>query len=124
MTEKERQDYNELTHDGKEAYDRDVQKHPEHSHSQHLFKAKMEDLINKQVDKGDKDIIDDNGNPDPGILKDMLEEASEWLKAIGGISLAVLSALDDAISELGRAIGNGIRWIGNKIGDFFDWIFS
>ena len=27
MTEKERQDYNKLTHDGKEAYDRDVQKH-------------------------------------------------------------------------------------------------
>ena len=84
----------------------------------------MEIIINKQVDKGNTDIIDDNGNPDPGILKDMLEEASEWLKAIGGISLAVLSALDDAISELGRAIGNGIRWIGNKIGDFFDWIFS
>lgn len=124
MTEKERQDYNKLTHEGKEAYDKDVQKHPERSHSQHLLAAKMWDIINIQVDKGNTNVIGDNGNPDPGILKAMLEEASEWLKAIGGISLAVLSALDDAISELGRAIGNGIRWIGNKIGDFFDWIFS
>lgn len=117
MTDKERQDYYELTSNGRKAYDRDVEDHPNRSHSQHMAKAKLAEVIDIKIDKGED--IDETT-----VLEDILTEAKEWLETIGGISIAVLSALDDAISELGRAIGNGIRWIGNKIGDFFDWIFS
>lgn len=117
MTYEERQDYDKLSASGKKAYDRDVEDHPNRSHSQHLAKAKLSDVIDVNIDKGKN--VDETS-----VLKDILTEAKEWLVEIGGISLSVLSALDDAISELGRAIGNGIRWIGNKLGDLFDWIFS
>lgn len=117
MTYEARQAYDKLSPKGKKAYDRDVEDNPNRSHSQHMAKAKLVDVIDIGIDKG-KDIDETT------VLEDILKEAKEWLEEIGGISMAVLSALDDAISELGRAIGNGIRWIGNKIGDFFDWIFS
>ena len=52
MTYEERQDYDKLSANGKKAYDRDVEDHPNRSHSQHLAKAKLSDVIDVNIDKG------------------------------------------------------------------------
>lgn len=117
MTYEEQQIYNKLTPAGKRAFDRDKQDYPGRSFSQHLAKAKILADIDRTIDVGgDIEKTD--------VLKDVLTQAKKWLMEIGGISVAILSALDDAISKLGKAIGEGIRWIGNKLGDLFDWIFG
>lgn len=117
MTYQEQQDYNDLTPEGKIAYDRSIGDHPSWCHSQHLAQAKFLERIGITIGNG-QDINK------PEVVKDILVEVREWLGNACAVSFAILSVLDNAISELGRAIGNGIRWIGNKIGDLFDWIFS
>lgn len=117
MTYQEQQEYNKLSNNGKRNYDRIKAESPDWTHSQIITKVKI-------IEKLDK-VIDDGGDVDePGILQTILMEAREWLVEFCNVGSSILSAIDNAISELGNAIARGIQWIGDKLGDFLNRIFN
>lgn len=117
MTDSERNEYNALSYSGRRAYDRAKNDHPTWSHSQLLMFAKVNGDIEIAVEGGKDITLGD-------VLLDILKEAKSWLEDFADISWTVLNALDEAISSLGRALADGARWVGNRIGDFLDWLFG
>lgn len=117
MTDSETRDYNALSYGERRAYDRAKNDHPYWSHSQLMMYAKVNGGIEETVEGGGDVTKTD-------VLQEILKQAKSWLEDFADISWTVLNALDEAISDLGRALANGARWVGNKIGDFLDWLFG
>lgn len=115
MTDKEQKEYNKLSPHGKKYYDRDVEDFPNRSHSQHMMKAKVGEMLDKPTEPGINPVE---------IIKLALKQAKKWLEDFCDISNSVLCILDDAISALGDAILDGIVWVGDKIANILSRIFD
>lgn len=116
MTEIERRQYNALQPDEKKMYDEIHQQHPGWTHDSIISMMKIRINFEKAIDDG-KTI--DN----PKITRDLLQKVLDWLKE-QGVSNDTITLLDNAIKELTQMIKDGVKWISQKISNFFDWLFS
>ena len=122
MTAEEREEYNRLPKADQEEYDHLSRKHPNWSHTQIMakvaFNHKTDDMIEKK--KGGKDPDPD----DPSVLAEILKGAKEFLIGVGIFIADVFEVIDDALTALGDLIADGISYIGNKLKDFWDWLWA
>lgn len=117
MTYQEQEEYNKLSNNGKRAYDRIKTEHPNWAHSQIITKVKINEEIDIAIDnRGDITKTD--------VLQEVLKKAREWLVEFCEVGSSIISAIDDTISELGKAIAKGVRWIGDKLSGILNWIFD
>ena len=119
MTGEEQRQYNSLSYEARQEYDDIKRKRPHWSHNQIM--AKLATIINI-----DKMIEEGKGNPaeDPKLLKEVLEGAKAFLIGVGCFIWDVFEAIDDAINTLTSMIASGIRYIGDKLEEFWDWLTS
>lgn len=61
---------------------------------------------------------------DPSFLKQVLEGAKDALYEAGIFISEVFEVIDNAITSLGYLIMTGVRYIGNKLSEFWDWLTS
>ena len=120
MTYEERQEYERLPYSDQTEYDHIKNKHPNWSHQQIMGKVAFSHKIDDITENGDRNI-----NPnDPNILIEILEGAKEFLKGVGIFIEAVFDMIDDALTTLGGWISDGLEYVGNKLEEFWDWLWS
>lgn len=124
MTEAERQQYNNLSSSLREDYDYEKKKHPNWSHAQIMAKIAIGESLGKTVEEGGGTIDATGLGNDPKLLKEVLEGAKRVLIEADVFISAVFDVLDSAISLLGNLVMSGIRYVGNKLSDFWDWLTS
>ena len=119
MNEEQRRQYNRLTSDQKEDYDRLQRRHPNWSHEEIMarlaIQVKLEQIPIKPTGPIDED---------PEILKEILQGAKSFLITVGCFLWDVFEVIDDAINTLSSLISRGITYIGNKLEEFWDWLTS
>ena len=121
MTQKEQEDYDKLTPELQQDYNYIRSKYPNWGHNQIMTKMSMEPTI---IDLLNKNKITKPIDEDPEILKLVFEGAKKTLINLGIAIDAVFEALDAAISTLTDLIWQGVKYIGNKLKDFWDWLNS
>lgn len=124
MTDIERAQYNNLTQSQREDYDYQRKKHPNWSHNQIITKVMLEDSIGNIVDNGGGTLDPETLKDNPQFLKQVLEGAKAALYEAGIFISEVFEVIDNAISSLGYLIMTGVRYIGNKLSEFWDWLTS
>lgn len=115
MTETEKAQYNQLSPEGKEEYNRSVVKHPEWSHNQHMAKASIMDQAEKTVGGGDSNV----DPQDPKLWETILSKAGTFLEKIGALTQAIKQKFDIALAAISELIKRGIKKIGNLVGKVF-----
>lgn len=116
MTEIERRQYNALQPDEKNTYDEIHQKHPGWTHDNIIMMMKIRINFEGAIENGQ--IIDKTD-----VTRTLLQKVLDWLKE-QGVSNDTITLLDNAIKELTQMIKDGVKWISQKISNFFDWLFS
>lgn len=124
MTDTERQQYNNLTPSQREDYDYQRKKHPNWSHNQIITKVMLENSIVNIVENDDGTRDPETLKDDPSFLKQVLEGAKDALYEAGIFISEVFEVIDNAITSLGYLIMTGVRYIGNKLSEFWDWLTS
>ncbi|MDE5629391.1 MAG: hypothetical protein K2I69_07505 [Muribaculaceae bacterium] len=124
MTDKEREDYNNLKPSLREDYDYEKKKHPNWSHAQIMAKIAIGESLGETVEKGGGTIDATELENDPKMLKEVLEGAKRVLIEAGVFIYAVFDVLDSAISLLGNMVMCGVKYVGNKLSEFWDWLTS
>lgn len=124
MTDKEREEYNKLSSSLREDYDYEKRKHPNWSHAQIMAKIAIGESLGKTVEEGGGTIDVNELENDPTLLKEVLEGAKRVLIEAGIFISAVFDVLDSAISLLSSLVMSGIRYVGNKLSEFWDWLTS
>lgn len=119
MTYEEQQQYNKLPYNDQKEYDHYKSKYPHWSHNQIMTRVSTGHVIDKRIGQG-KDV-----NPeDPRVLKEILEGAKAFLVGVGIFIASVFYIIDETLETLGDLIYRGITYIGEKLGDFWDWLTS
>lgn len=124
MTDKERDDYFKLTPEQREMYDDLKRTKPHWSHNQIIFKIKMDATTIDIIDKKGGTLNPETIVEDPSFLKQVLEGTKNALYEAGIFIAEVFEVLDNAISQLRCLIMSGVRYIGNKLSEFWDWLTS
>lgn len=119
MTYEEQHQYDNLSYYQKQDYDRYKSQHPGWSHKQIMFKIGMDKTAEKIADRGG-----DPNPEDPQILKEILEGAKSFLIGVGIVVGTIISIIDDALETLGGLIYEGISYVGNKLQEFWDWLWD
>lgn len=124
MTQKEQEEYNKLTPNQKADYEHKKNQFPEWSHHKIYTSIIISDTVLKKLDgdDGTKDATTLINEPD--FLKDIFEGAKTTLEGLGVIADTVFAALDAAIDTLSNLIWQGVKYVGNKLKDFWDWLNS
>lgn len=121
MTYEEQQQYNNLSYENRQEYDWIKSRHPSWTHKQIMtkvaFNAKEVEVIERN---GGKDV----DTEDPEIMSDILQGVKSFLIGIGLFIDEVFSAIDDALNALGNLIDAGISYVGNKLQEFWDWLWD
>lgn len=115
MTEQERQQYNSLSWDQREEYDRIQRKHPNWSHKQIMTRIAFDPDPFIEAKK-------DPNSPD--VMREILQAGKAFLIEVGCFVWDVFALIDDAIDALTDMIDRGLTYIGKKISDFWDWLTS
>ena len=117
MTSEEQRQYNSLSYEARQEYDDIKRKRPHWSHKQIMAKLATTINIDKMIEEG-------KGNPaeDPKLLKEVLEGAKSFLIEVGCFIWDVFEAIDNSISALTGMIASGIRYIGDKLEEFWEWL--
>lgn len=121
MTQKEQEEYDKLTPELQQDYNYIRSKHPNWGHNQIIAKVTMGPTIDDLLNGGG---IKEPIGTDPEIMKLIFEGAKRTLINLGIAIDAVFEALDAAISTLTDLIWQGVKYIGNKLKDFWDWLNS
>jgi len=108
MTTEEREQYNKLSELDREEYDLIKKKHPNWSHSQIITKLGVSVEIGKRLEKGE-----DVNPDDPTVIEEILKGAKKFLKRCGIIIKEVFEAIDEVLTD-----------VGNKLKDFWDWLWD
>lgn len=119
MTYEEQQQYNKLPYSQQRAYDRIKSENPGWGHRQIMFKVAME----KKTD----DFVNSNSDPnpeDPEILAEILRGAKSFLVGLGIFIAEVFEVIDDMLCTLVDLIDRGIRYVGDKLEEFWEWLTS
>lgn len=124
MTDKEKEEYNNLSLSLQEDYDYEKKKHPNWSHVQIMAKIAIGESLGKTVEEGGGTIDVTELENDPKLLKEVLVGATRVLIEAGIFISAVFDVLDSAISLLGNLVMSGVKYVGNKLSDFWDWLTS
>lgn len=120
MTFEEQQQYDSLPYEDKLEYDHTRRKHPSWSHEQIINKVAIVHKIEVVTSNGSGNV-----NPnDPNILKEIFEGAKEFLEDVGIVIGAVFELIDEALTTIGGWISNGIDYIGDKVSQFWDWLWD
>ncbi len=119
MTNEERQDYQNLTKEEKDIFDRQSNMHPKWSFSQVMAKTVMDRKTDEVIDKGGKNV--DEKDPDIWLL--ILEGVRTALSKFKSIGWSIFIAIDTTITSLKKLIRAGVQRIGNVIDDLLDIIF-
>lgn len=119
MTDEQRRQYNKLSCDQKEDYDRFQRRHPSWSHENIMARLAIQSTLEQIPVIPQKPIEED-----PEILKEILQGAKDFLISVGCFLWDVFEVIDDAISTLSSLIARGITYIGNKLEEFWDWLTS
>jgi len=117
MAYEEQQQYNKLSYAQQRAYDNIKSEHPEWGHKQIMFKVAM-------IKKTD-DMLNGNRDPDPEdpeILAEILKGAKSFLIGLGIFIYEVFEVIDDMLDALGDLICRGVRYIGNQLERFWEWL--
>lgn len=125
MTSKETEQYNKLSIDERECYDKYKKKHPNWSHAQIMTMVVQTGNAEKVV--SNNTISDPN---DPRIQKEILRGTSDTLQreypdifeVIGGFLRKALSILDDIIDSIIGGVVNTVYNVGRAIGNIWDTI--
>jgi hypothetical protein len=108
MTAEEREQYNRLPYADREEYDHIARKRPNWSHSQIMTKVGLSHTMDKKIGKGE-DIDPD----DPTVIKEILKGAKDFLIGVGLFIADVFEAIDEALT-----------YVGNKLKEFWDWLWD
>lgn len=120
MTYEEQQQYNSLSDKAREEYDWQKQRNPSWTHKQIMTRFAVDEQIKKLFNDG---II--NVDPtDPTLLSEILEGAKNFLKDAGIFIAEVFTAIDNALDVLGDLIVSGISYVGDKLQEFWDWLWN
>lgn len=116
MTYEEQQQYNKLSYAQQKEYDGYKSIHPTWTHKQIMFKIAMDKKI------GDLPPNVDPDPDDPEILAEILKGAKLFLIGVGIIIYEVFDAIDDMLDTLGDLISRGVRYIGDRLEEFWEWL--
>jgi len=124
MTDKERDDYYKLSPQQREDYDYQKRRHPNWSHNQIIAKIMIDSKVEDNIIGRGGTVDPDELSNDPTFLKQVLEGAKAALYEAGIFIAEVFEAIDNAITSLGYLIMTGVRYIGDKLREFWDWLTS
>ncbi len=89
-----------------------------------MAKIAIGESLGKTVEEGGGTIDVTELENDPKLLKEVLVGAKRVLIEAGIFISAVFDVLDSAISLLGNLVMSGVKYVGNKLSDFWDWLTS
>ena len=118
MTSEERDHYYRLPKAQQEAYDFYKRQHPNWSHNQLIARAGMDAKLEEVIDQGGQDT--DLNNPE--IIEQVLIGAKRFLTNAGIYIKEVLDLLNATINNIQNLIMSGVKYIGDKLKDFWRWI--
>lgn len=128
MTYEEQQQYDKLSADLKEDYNYLKKKHPNWSHEQIMGKLSIDKKLEVWMNTGDLDVT--KKGPDgeievpPEIMKEILDGAKSVLTGLGIIIVGFFEAVDKALCVLDSIITSGVKYIGNKLKEFWNWFIN
>lgn len=122
MTDTEREQYNKLSQREKEEYEYQKKKRPNWSHNQIYLKVIMDRQTEVVIDQKGGTVDPKTLVQDPVFLKQVLEGTKRTLIQLGVFIGEVFEAIDNALTNLGYLIMSGVRYIGDKLKDFWDWL--
>ena len=98
-----------------EEYNFIKQQHPDWSDEKIMIKLKMNIELDKAVDKG-------QDPQEADVLRSILERVKPWLEQMG-VAGQIIVHVSEAIVELKETVEQGIKYVGQKIEDFLNWLF-